>query len=284
MFEVNKIGDPVGAEIVGLDTSGEIDDDTMRNIEAAFADHAVIVFRDQNLTPEQQLAFAGRFGVLEINTFDRHALDGHDGILVVSNIVEDGKSVGYADAGSFWHSDMSYTATPPRLTMLYAIEIPHRDGRSIGNTLFASAVDAYDALTDETRERIADRRAIHSIAAKKRGIKKAIKLDPAQIEKNPDVLHPIARTHPITGRKSIFVTADECTGIEGLEDSEARPLIDELAAHVIKPEFQYRHSWRVGDLLVWDNAAVQQVVDRDYEWPRDRRLLHRITVNGSASF
>ncbi len=280
---VNQLGKRFGAEIRNVDLSGAIDDATFAEIERAFVKWSVIVFRNQSISPENHLAFARRFGELEINAFTKYALDGQPGILKLSNVIENGEPQGYADAGSFWHSDMSYTKTPPRLTMLYAIEIPFdENGNSRGDTMFASAMDAYDALDDETKSIINNRKAVHFFGAKKRGVKKAVKLTQEQIDKNPPVSHPIARTHPISGRKAIYVTADECTGIEGMPDDEALPLIQRLSDHVVKPEFQYHHKWQVGDVLMWDNCAVQHVVNRDYEWPRDRRYLHRITVNGTV--
>ena len=284
MLTINPIGDPIGAEILGADLSQSIDDATYAEIEAAFAEHSVVVLRDQKVSPDHQLAFARRLGELEINAFDRFGLEGYEGVLKVSNLQEDGKPIGYADAGSFWHTDMSYTPTPPRCTMLYAIEVPHdEDGAPLGETMFASAVDAYDALPPETKARVEGLRAIHSFSAKKRGVKKAVELSPEQIDKNPPVAHPVARTHPVTGRKAVYVTADECTGIEDMDDGEALALIRELSEHVVKPEFQFTHEWRVGDLLMWDNCAVQHVAVRNYEWPQ-RRLMHRVTVCGSVPF
>ena len=282
---IHPLGKQIGAEIAGVDLTHALSEEVFAQIEAALAEWSVVVFRGQTITPAQQLAFAERFGSLEINSFSQHALDGHPGILKLSNIVENGKALGYADAGSFWHTDMSYTKTPPRLTMLYALEIPKdEEGKPLGDTLFASAVAAYDALDDDTKARIEGKRAIHDTSAKKRGVKKAVSLSDEQKRKNPPVSHPIARTHPITGRKAIYVTADECTGIEGLPDGEALPLLQRLSDQVIRPEFQYHHKWRVGDLLMWDNCAVQHVVKRDYEWPPHRRRLHRITVNGTVPF
>jgi taurine dioxygenase len=279
------LGNPIGAAVGGVDLSKPLDDATFAEIEDAFARWSVIVFRDQRLTPESQLAFAQRFGGLEINAFDRYALEGFPGILKVSNIVESGRALGYADAGSFWHTDMSYTRTPPRLTMLYGLEIPHDEaGQPLGDTMFASATDAYDALDDETKRLIDGRTAIHDFSAKKRGVKKAVVVSDEQRAKNPPVAHPIARTHPVTGRKAIYVTADECTGVEGLGEADALALIGRLADQVVRPEFQYHHKWRVGDLLMWDNCAVQHVVNRDFEFPPHRRMMHRITVNGSIPF
>jgi taurine dioxygenase len=284
MVDVAKLGPLIGAEVSGVNISTELSVENMSRIEKALAEHSVIVFPNQKISPDQQLTFARRFGNLEINAFDKHALEGHPGILKVSNIRDGDKDVGYADAGSFWHSDMSYTDTPPRLTMLYALEIPMRAGKVLGNTLFASAIDAYDALSKEMKEKIQTLRAIHDFAAKKRGVKQPVKLSPEQIAKNPPVQHPIVRIHPITARKSIYVTADECTGIIGWDASESLPLLKTLSEHVVEPKFQYKHKWQVGDLLIWDNCAVQHVVDRNYQFPPDRRMLHRCTVNGATTY
>ncbi len=282
---VTPLGPTFAAEIGGVDLAAPLDDVTFAEIDAAFAQWSVVVFRNQNITPDDQLAFARRFGELEINAFEKHALDGYSGVLKISNIVEDGRALGYADAGSFWHSDMSYTKTPPRLTMLYALEVPlNGDGTPKGDTWFASAIAAYDALDDATRQRIEGRTATHFFGAKKRGVKKPVAVTQEQLDKNPPVDHPIARTHPVTGRKAIYVTADECTGISGMADEEALALLRQLSEHVVKPAFQYHHKWQVGDVLMWDNCAVQHVVHRDYEFPPDRRMMHRITVGGSVPF
>jgi len=284
-IEVTPLGQTLGAEIRGVDLSQPIGTATLAEIELAFANWSVIVFRDQTIAPEDQLRFAGYFGDLEINSFDRYGLEGYPGVLKVTNIRKDGKPYGYADAGSFWHSDMSYTPTPPRLTMLYAIEVPRNtDGTPKGDTRFANAIAAYDTLPAKMRAHADGLRAVHDFSAKKRGVKKAVVLAPEQIAANPPVTHPGVRTHPVTGKKAIYVTRDECTRIEGMADTAARELIDALAAHVIKPEHQYHHKWQPGDLLMWDNCAVQHVVHRDYEWPADRRLMHRVTVNGSIPF
>ena len=282
---IEPLGRTFGAAIGNVDLSRALDDVTFAEIEAAFAKWSVIVFRDQKITPDDQVRFARRFGDLEINAFEKHALEGYSGVLKISNIVEDGKPLGYADAGSFWHTDMSYTKTPPRLTMLYALEVPlNADGTPKGDTWFASAVDAYDALDDATKRTIDGRTATHFFGAKKRGVKKPVQVTQEQLDKNPPVNHPIARTHPVSDRKAIYVTADECTGISGLPETEALRLLKQLSDHVVKPEFQYHHKWQVDDVLMWDNCAVQHVVHRDYDFPPDRRMMHRVTVNGSVPF
>jgi len=272
---------PVGAEIRGVDLSRGIDDATFAEIDAALSAHAVIFLRDQRITPQQQVDFSRRFGEIEINAFSKYALEENPAVLVVSNIKENGKDIGYADAGSHWHTDMSYTATPPRLTMLYAVEVPHRDGRPLGDTWFASAAAAYDDLPAAMKKTLDGKRAIHRFAAKERGVKKPVALTPEQIAKNPDVIHPVVRHHPMTGMKALYLRKGECIGIEGMPDHEALPLIEELSDLIVSDRYIYRHRWKVGDLLMWDNALVQHWAPRDYEWP-DRRMMLRTTVNGSV--
>lgn len=280
-IQIVPVDAPVGAEIRGVDLAIGIDDETFGEVDAALSEHAVIFLRDQHISPAQQVEFSRRFGDIEINAFNRFALEDEPAVLVVSNIKEEGEDIGYADAGSHWHSDMSYTATPPRLTMLYAVEVPHRDGRPLGDTWFASATAAYDDLPDGEKRRLGGLRAVHRFAAKERGVRKPVELSPEQIAKNPDVSHPVVRRHPITGRKALYLRKGECIGIEGMAEDEALPLIERLSDHITRDEYIYRHQWRVGDLLMWDNALVQHWAPRDYEWP-DRRLMLRTTVNGSV--
>jgi taurine dioxygenase len=280
-IEIVPVDAAVGAEIRGVDLAQGIDDETFAAIDAALSERAVIFLRDQHITPAQQVDFSRRFGEIEINAFNKYALKENPAVLVVSNIKENGKDIGYADAGSHWHTDMSYTATPPRLTMLYAVEVPHRDGKPLGDTWFASATAAYDDLPDDMKRKLDGKRAIHRFAAKERGVKKPVALSPDQIAKNPDVVHPVVRSHPVTGRKALYVRKGECVGIEGMPDSEALPLIEDLSDRITRDAYIYRHRWKVGDLLMWDNALVQHWAPRDYEWP-DRRMMLRTTVNGSV--
>lgn len=282
-IEIVPADAPMGAEIRGVDLSENLDDATFEAVQAAFDEYHVVFFRDQTLMPEHQIAFARRLGEVEFNAFNKFALDGHPEILVVSNIKEDGRDIGYADAGSHWHTDMSYEARPPRVTMLYAVEVPVAEGRALGDTVFADATTAYETLPEDWKSRIDGLRAIHRFAAKTRGVKEPVALSEAQLDTHPDVIHPVARTHPRTGRKALYVRDGECAGIVGMPDAEALPLIKELADRTIRPEFLYRHSWRVGELLMWDNAAVQHWAPRDYAWPQ-RRRMHRITADGSEPF
>jgi taurine dioxygenase len=197
---------------------------------------------------------------------------------VLSNIIENGKPIGNADAGRTWHTDMSYTKTPPRGSLLYAREIPIQNGRALGDTVFASAAAAFESLPKQEQASLLGLRAIHRGSAKKYapGSKLA-----DMVKDIPDVEHPIIRTHPATGRKAIYVSEGECVGIRGMADEDSLPLIKMLAELVTRPEFCYRHQWRVGDLLMWDNAATQHLAISDYQLPL-RRLMHRVTVNGTV--
>ncbi len=277
-IEIIPTGAAVGAEIRGVDLSQPLDDATFAVIERAYNEHGVIFFRDQYVTPPQQVAFTRRFGEIAFNIFgERWSVPGSPEIVVVSNITEDGKPIGIRRAGENWHSDMCYTATPPRGTMLYAVEIPDLHGLPLGDTEFASAAAAWDALPQAMRDRIEGRYAIFDFTGRKR----AFPPSAAEIERNPPVRHPIARTHPFTGRKCLYVMRDDCTGIEGVPAAEAEVLIAALADHVVKPAFIYRHQWRVGDLLLWDNCTVQHRAVQDYDMPL-RRLMHRTTMGGSV--
>jgi taurine dioxygenase len=275
---IEPTGGALGAEIRGADLAQPLDDPTFAVIERAYDTHGVIFFRDQHITPPQQVAFTRRFGEIEYNIFgERWSVAGSPEIVVVSNITEDGRPIGVRRAGENWHSDMCYTARPPRGTMLYALEIPDLFGLPLGDTEFASAAAAYDALPPPLRHRLEGRRATFDFTGRKR----AFPPTQAEIDRNPPVTHPIVRTHPRTGRKSLYVMRDDCTGIEGLPAEEADALICALSDHIVKPAFVYRHQWRVGDVLMWDNCTVQHRAIQDYDLPQ-RRLMHRTTMGGAT--
>jgi alpha-ketoglutarate-dependent taurine dioxygenase len=277
-IEVIPTGAALGAEVRGVDLAQPLGDNAFAVIERAYDEHGVIFFRDQHITPVQQVAFTRRFGEIEFNIFgERWSVPGSPEIVVISNVTEDDKPIGVRRAGENWHSDMCYTARPPRGTMLYAHEVPQLLGLPLGDTEFASAAVAWDALPETMRQFLAERRATFDFQGRKR----ALTPTQAEIDRNPPVTHPIARTHPRTGRKCLYVMRDDCTGIEGMEGEEAEVLIVALADHIIKPAFIYRHQWRAGDLLMWDNCTVQHRAIQDYDLPQ-RRVMHRTTMGGSV--
>src|SRR3979411_2622516 len=166
-MQVRPLSQHVGAEIGGVDVAADLPDDVFEEIDDAYNRYSVLVFRDQKLTPAQQIAFARRFGALEISPRTQFALPGHSEILVLSNIIENGKPIGNADAGRTWHTDMSYTKTPPRGSLLYAREIPIERGRALGDTVVASAAAAFELLPADKQASLRGLRAVHRGSAKK---------------------------------------------------------------------------------------------------------------------
>jgi taurine dioxygenase len=268
----------LGAEIAGVDLSRPLDDAMFAAIERAYNEYGVIFFRRQSITPAQQVAFTRRFGEIEFNIFgERWSVPGNPEIVVLSNITEGGRPTGIRRAGENWHSDMCYTARPPRGTVLYAIEIPELHGLPLGDTEFASAAAAWDALPDAMKGTLEGRRAVFDF----RGRKRSLTPTQAEIDRNPPVRHPLVRTHPSTGRKCLYVMRDDCIGIDGMEADAAEALIAALSDHIVKPAFVYRHQWRPGDVLMWDNCVVQHRAIQDYDMPQ-RRLMHRTTMGGAV--
>ena len=277
-IEIIPTGAALGGEIRGVDLSKPLDDVTFAAIEQAYATHGVVFFRDQQITPRAQVAFTRRFGEIEFNVFgERWSVPGSPEIVVVSNVTEDGRPIGVRRAGENWHSDMCYAARPPRGTMLYALEVPNLRGLPLGDTEFASAAAAWEALPESVKKWIDGRRVIFDFCGRKRSFPPT----QAEIDRYPAVRHPIARTHPRSGRTCLYVMRDDSTGIEGMETDEAQALIEALADHIVKPAFVYRHQWRRGDLLLWDNCLVQHRAIQDYDLPQ-RRLMHRTTMGGAV--
>jgi taurine dioxygenase len=272
--------DVIGAEIRDVDLARSLPEAVFSDIEAAFNRHAVVSFPEQVLDEAQLVAFARRFGEVERIFLTQYSHPRHPEILYVSNIKENGRDIGHADAGRVWHTDMSYTARPPRATLLYALEVPVENGVALGDTHFSSAADAHDSLPVETQQRIAGLRAIHQVAGR-RARTGTGQQDQALRQAQPAVVHPVVRTHPLTARKCLYVSKGECEGIEEMAQDEALTLIEVLADRIVEPRFRHTHRWRVRDLLMWDNCSVQHLASFDYQWPRHRRLMHRVTVGGS---
>ncbi len=298
MLTINRIGKHLGAEISGIDLSQPLDDATFARIADAFFDNEVAFFRNQRITPAQQIAFTRRFGVLEQHVRKESRLQGFPEILVVSNVLDDeGKAVGSQDAGRFWHSDLSYKNEPSMLSALYSMEVPVKDGRVLGDTSFASTTAAYNALPAEMKARLQTMKNVHSYRAYRQKNAQAQKEELArggrviheympteeQLESVPDVETPVVRTHPVTKRKGLFINQAHTSGLVGMHKDEGDALLAELYQHIIKPEFVYTHRWQPGDLLMWDNCAVQHKATFDYDLPL-RRLMYRTTVRGNVPY
>lgn len=281
-LNVELLAPALGAEIKGVDVASAPSESEMIAIRDALHRHSVILLRDQHLAPAQQVAFARRLGTLRVSFMNQFAVENCPELTVVSNIARNGKPIGLVDAGALWHTDGSYLARPDMYSVLYSLEVPHRDGEPLGDTLFTSVAAAWEALPEQTRQRIAEDRAVHSIMhnVEKKALHGFSKppVDGAQRKTLPDVEHPVVRVHPVTGRKCLYVTEGHTKSIVGRSPEESENLLTELWAQIVRPEFIYRHKWRVGDLLVWDNCAVQHLAITDYgSLPR---RLHRAGIAG----
>ena len=269
--------DNVGVQVHGVDLRAPLSGAAFSLLDDAFNQHGVMFFRGQNLSAEEQIAFARRFGELEVNfNSDLYGLAGVPEIFVIGNIEQDGKAVALKGVGTTWHSDMCYSAIPPRATMLYALEVPQLHGLTLGDTCFASAAAAWDALPETLQKQLEGKRATFDF----RGRQRSRPVSDETVARYPPVEHPIVRVHPATGRKSLYVMRDDCTAIEGLPQPEAQRLIAALADHILRPEFVYRHQWQAGDVLLWDNCTVQHRAIADYALPQ-RRCMYRATIAGT---
>jgi len=282
--EVVLKGPGIGAEIRGVDVARGFDDEAFEFVRDALHEYAVVVLRDQDLTPAQQVAFTGRLGDMRVSFYNRYGVPNQPELSVVSNIKrEDGEAIGISDAGMLWHTDASYLKTPDMYTVLYGLEIPERDGEVLGDTVFTNAWQAYEALPEAMKKRIAGLRATHSFIhhldkKKKAGNLKRAPLTEKQKAELPDVDHPIVRIHPVNGRPCLFVTEGHTSAVVGLPEAESDALLEALWTQLKNPAFHYRHSWRKGDLIVWDNCAVHHLAIFDYgDIPR---RLHRAGILG----
>ena len=287
MLKVRPTGAALGAEILGVDLSQELDDATFYQIVDLWHEHEVVFFRDQKLTPEQHVRFSRRFGELELHVRKDCCRPGFHELFVVSNIIVDGKPIGSQDAGLFWHSDLCYMQEPSRGSLFYAHAVPHdANGEPLGDTKFASAVAGYQALSGDIRKKIEGRKAVQSYKKgyyRDRNAGQRKPLTAKQEARTPDVEHPIARTHPYTGKKCLFINEGYTAGIAGMQSPEGEALLKQLLEHATQPEFIYRHQWKAGDFLLWDNCSVQHQAVADYKLPL-RRHMERTTLAGTAPF
>ena len=286
-MEIRPIGEGMGAEIVGVDVSGELDTSTFQAIESAIGEHAVVVVREQTLLAEEQARFARRFGTPQVNVRADANHGGVAEVFWVSNVTRDGKPLGSHDAGRYWHSDLCYLERPSSLTLLYALEVPEKDGVVYGATAFAGAHLAFDALPEKRKRELQGLRAANSYRtmwkrkAQEFGAREVLSDEELAARFPPDAIHPIVRVHPTTGRKCLYVCDGYTTHIDGLSEEASAALLDELFEHLTQPSFRYVHQWRIGDVLIWDNCAVQHKATFDYQLPL-RRVMRRCTIEGSV--
>lgn len=279
-FQIAPIGGPLGAEITGLDLSLPLSGLDLARIRMALVKHGLLVFREQRITPAQHIAFSRRFGPLQVHVLNRFHLAGHPEILIVSNVIEDGKPIGLVDAGADWHSDLSYMPRPSLGSLLHAQELPAEQG----DTLFANMFDAYDTLPADVKLLLEGRRAVHSCVYRYQRLQKLspwrADLTQKQIDEVPEVEHPVIRVHPESGRKALFVSEGFTSRIVGLPADESAALLRFLHQHTIRAENVYRHQWRAHDMVFWDNRST---VHYAAITPQHlRRTLYRTTVEGDV--
>jgi taurine dioxygenase len=276
-LQIIPLSEYIGAEVRGLDLSKPLDEADIKAINQAWFDHLVILFRGQNLSQEDLLRVTSYFGPIgKLGRPPKYFPPGFNsvlpGIMMISNIRENGEPIGaLPDGEMMFHHDMIHHAVPHDGTLLYSVEIPSHGG----DTLFASGYAAYDTLDPVLKAKLEGRRAKHhyNYGSTQRG-------DSKGIEAFAESVHPVFRTHDKTGRKAIYVNRLMTTGIEGMPDEEAAPLLEALFDHSEKPEFVYTHKWRVGDVLLWDNRCSTHART---DFPSgERRLMLRTTVAGQV--
>jgi taurine dioxygenase len=278
-FEVIPTVAGLGAEILAGDLRA-LDDDGFARVVKAWHDHAVVLFRDQTLTDADLIAFSRRFGDLDIAPVQengRRFVDGIPEIYIVSNVKVNGEAIGsLGDGEAVWHTDMSYLATPPKASMLYAIEVPRRGG----NTAFCSMYAIYESLPDALKTRIAGLTIKHDGTYNSGGYLRQGVTPTGDPRTAPGALHPLVCTHPETGRRLLYLGRRRNAYIAGATLEESEALLDELWTYVARPEAAWEHVWRVGDLVLWDNRCTMH--RRDAFDPAARRIMHRTQIKGDA--
>lgn len=287
-MDITPSGQALGARIAGIDLAEPIAETDFKTILRALGEHGVIVFPRQSIETADLARFGRMFGDLEINVANQFHEPGHPEVMVLSNMTEDGKPIGLGDAGQGWHTDMSYSKDIALANVLYAIKVPTRDGRPLGDTQFRNMHAAYDALPADLKERLKGRTATHDfikfwdMMRAKPGSKRG-PLTEQQRRQKPPVSQPIFQTHPITGRTILYCNPGYAMHIDGMEKKESDELLDYLFKHQERPEFFYAHTWSEGDVLMWDNIGTVHNAIPDYR-PDEPRYIRRIQVMATKDY
>ncbi len=275
-MEFRKLSDGFGLEVFGVDVSRPLPAADFQELWNAFFKGRVLVICSQNLKAKEYLAFANCFGHPEPHVIDQFHHPEHADILILSNRKKDGRPVGLADAGTYFHTDYSYLEAPARATMLYSIEVPKKGG----DTLFADQYAAFDDLSLEVKTRIQNLVALHHYGNRddldERSRTVASVLTEEQEGKVHWVKHRVARPHPVTGRTALYAVSGSSFRIEGMPDPEAVALLDELKRHATQEKYRLRLKYGVGDLVIWDNASLLH--SATLTDPENPRTLWRITI------
>ena len=272
-------GSALGAEVIGVDLR-DVDGPAFGAIHKAWLDHLVLLFRGQTLSDDQLIAFSRRLGELDlapIQETGRRFVEGYPEIYIVSNVIENGAPIGSLGAGELvWHTDMSYQEDPPKASMLYAIEVPPEGGK----TGFLNMYEAYQALPQHLKERIAGLRMKHDGTFNSGGYVRAGVTPSDDPREAPGTIHPLVCMHPETGRKCLYLGRRRNAYIDGLPLSDSEALLDEIWACATRDELTWYNDWRVGDLVLWDNRCTMH--RRDPFDPAARRIMHRTQIKGET--
>jgi len=277
-MQISPLSERFGVAIDGIDLGSALDPEAFDRLHRLFVDHKLVCFKNQSLSAEAQIAFSRRFGPLEVHILSQYNHPEHPEIFRLSNRVVDGKPMGISDGGSYWHSDLAFQEYPAKATILNALEIPPEGG----DTLFVNMEAAYEALSDEWKHRLQGLQAVHRYRRKQTtdGQSTQVELNDAQKNQTPDVVHPLIRTNPDTGRQSIFAHKGMTAEIVGLPREESDRILDFLFEHTVQPQFRYDFRWSPGDVVMWDNrSTMHSATTRDLP-PGQYRSLYRTTVRG----
>jgi taurine dioxygenase len=274
-FTITPLTGHTGAEVTGLDFTQPIEIETRAALQRGFAEHHVLVIRDQHFGPDQFKAAARLFGELHPHDKKERHVAGHPDIEYISNQdIVDGKRI---IPGETFHTDHSNHPRPPKATTLFAVELP----ASGGDTQYVNMHDAYDDLPEDTKHRIAGLKAVHVYQSKYSPRQLAGLNEESRRSLPPPGVHPLVRTHPENGRKALFLNPVRMESIVGMKDPDALALIDELMRHATQQKYEYRHRWRLGDWVLWDNRSVMHQANPDYDM-NQRRLLYRLMLKGET--
>jgi len=272
-FSITPLTPHTGAEVVGLDFTSSIEPEACATLNRAFADHHVLVMREQHFTPDQFKVAAQVFGELQIHDKKEHHVPGHPDVYYVSNdeIVNGRRII----PGETFHTDHSNHPRPPKATTLFAVELPS----SGGDTQYVNMHDAYDDLSEDMKRRIDGLKAVHVYLSKYSPRPLGHITEESRRNVPAPGIHPLVRTHPENGRKALFLNPVRMESILGMEDADALALIDELMRHATQKKYEYRHKWRHGDWVLWDNRSVMHQANPDYDMS-ERRYLYRLMLKG----
>ena len=274
-FTITPLTDHTGAEVTGIDFTRPIDAEAGATLNQAFAEHHVLVMRDQHFAPEQFKDAVQLFGELQPHDKKEHHVPGHPDVSYVSNdeFVNGRRII----PGETFHTDHSNHPRPPKATTLFAVELPSRGG----DTQYVNMHDAYDDLPEQPNKKSTGSRRCTSIRANTARARCPASTRKAARNLPPPGVHPLVRTHPENGRKALFLNPVRMEAIIGMEDADALKLIDELMRHATQKKYEYRHQWRYGDWVMWDNRSVMHQANPDYDMS-ERRFLYRLMLKGEV--